>query len=520
MNQPYVILARKYRPQHFNEVVGQKAIVTTIVQGLKSGRLAQAWLMCGPSGVGKTTLARILARCLNCTAEDQVLATPCDNCPSCKGILNNESLDLLEIDGASNNRVDEVRQLQEHMVFRPQYSRYRIVLIDEVHMLSTAAFNALLKTLEEPPEHVKFILATTEPDRILPTVRARCQRFDFFSVSVADLSVHIKNVAKKEKIKLEKDCAEVLAELAGGSVRNALSLLDQLGSDGEVNLESVRQLSGQALPEHVRQLCHLVWDGSPRAAIQLIDRLANEAVDLTILVEQWLLLLRQALEQKMGAIEHEMVIPHNVTLQSLIYQGKFVSNLLRDLAHESAPRMALILSVSKLATQEDLRPLVDLIDKLPPNADTLDVPAVQEVVPLGPEPLDDVEDVEEVLVKKVPAIKGALSLELLRENLEANQHRAAASFLKGSQMHVQGKSVTFDVAQPGFLRLLDTPANRQAIIDVLEKFIPSVQLSLDCRDAVIHRSEDEEASAEAPVVTSSEEMEKKVIDMFDGEKLN
>ena len=371
MNQPYVILARKYRPQNFDEVVGQKAIVTTLIQGLKTGRLAQAWLLCGPSGVGKTTLARILARGLNCTAGDAATHEPCGTCASCEGILAGESLDLLEIDGASNNRVDEVRQLQEHIAFRPQYSRYRIVLIDEVHMLSTAAFNALLKTLEEPPDHVKFIFATTEPERILPTVRARCQRFDFFSVSVADLKGHVENVAGQEKINIEEGAAEALVSMAGGSVRNALSLLDQLGGEGQVTLEAVRQLSGQALPEHVNELCHHVWEGRSKEAVQLIDRLSQEAVDIKTLVEQWSVLLRQALEQKVGAVDHQIKLPDELSMQSLIYQGKMVLNLLQDLNFELSPKMAVMLTVSKLSALEDMRPLADLIDKLPPNFDEM-----------------------------------------------------------------------------------------------------------------------------------------------------
>lgn len=538
MSQPYIILARKYRPQDFNEVVGQEAIVTTLIQGLKTGRLAQAWLMCGPSGVGKTTLARILARCLNCTATDQVTATPCGKCASCVGILENKSLDLLEIDGASNNRVDEVRQLQEHIGFAPQHSRYRIVLIDEVHMLSTAAFNALLKTLEEPPAHVKFIFATTEPERILPTVRARCQRFDFFSVAAASLTKHLEAVAKKEKIKLKEGVAESLAELAGGSVRNALSLLDQLGSDGEITLDKVRQLSGQALPEHVRELCDLIWEGSPRAAIQLIDRLSSEAVDLKILVEQWSVFLRQALEQRIAAIEHGLKLPAKLSVESLIYQGKFVLNLLKDLHDESSPKMAVILAVTKLASQEDLQPLAELIDQLPQSFDGQDAAGSAPVA--APEPIvqsyqrpDPVEEIPvrepevpspiEVVEKVSPVTAdGPMTIELLQNTLTANDHRGAASFLKGAKLKLSGSQVLIEVAQPFFVGMLETDVNRKALLEVLATKIKSPQLKVVCGNEVVAvpRSEEEETAEETPEPTGSELMEKKVLDMFDGEKLN
>lgn len=540
MSQPYVILARKYRPQHFDEVVGQDAIVTTLSQGLKTGRLAQAWLMCGPSGVGKTTLARILARCLNCTEQEQPTPTPCGKCPSCQGILNGDSMDLLEIDGASNNRVDEVRQLQEHIGFRPQYSRYRIVLIDEVHMLSTAAFNALLKTLEEPPEHVKFIFATTEPERVLPTVRARCQRFDFFSVSPSDLASHVTEVAGKEKITLEDGAAMALAKLAGGSVRNSLSLLDQLGNDGQVTLEKLRQLSGQALPEHVQQLCHLVWEGSPRAAIQLIDKLDVEAIDLKILVEQWSVMLRQALEQKIDAIEHGLMLPSNVTVSSLIYQGKFVLNLLKDLHREPSPKMAVILTVAKLCSQEDLRPLADLIEKLPPTVDgpsSYQEPILSVPVPPGPmtevyRSPDPVEEEMEIpkpaevppsgkkATAKAVVVAGALSMESLRNALVESGNRAASSFMDGGQLDIQGSMVTIEVSKPFFRGVLDTPANRAAITAVLEPQVPGLQLKIECKEAVVKRNEEAEMAKDTPAIPNAEAMEKKVIDMFDGEKLS
>jgi DNA polymerase III subunit gamma/tau len=229
----YTVLARKYRSQTFDDVVGQDPIAKTLKNAIETGRVAHAYLFTGTRGVGKTTMARILAKALNCLKSDQPTTAPCCQCGSCVAINTGEDIDVIEIDGASNNRVDEIRELRENAIYRPARARYKIYIIDEVHMLTTAAFNALLKTLEEPPEHVKFIFATTEPNKVIATIQSRCQRFDFSNISPKTIAAQLKSILKQEKIKYEEDLVLPVARMANGSMRDALSLLDRLISTGE-----------------------------------------------------------------------------------------------------------------------------------------------------------------------------------------------------------------------------------------------------------------------------------------------
>jgi DNA polymerase-3 subunit gamma/tau len=222
----YEVFARKYRPQTFDDLVGQTHVSRTLKNAVAQNRLAHAYLFVGPRGIGKTSTARILAKSLNCIKGPTV--TPCGECDNCLEIAAGNSLDVIEIDGASNNSVEDVRQLRENVRYAPAKGRYKIYLIDEVHMLSTAAFNALLKTLEEPPEHVKFIFATTEPQKVLPTILSRCQRFDLHRIPANLIAQHLQLIAGKEKITLEPAAAHAIARGAEGGLRDAESMLDQL----------------------------------------------------------------------------------------------------------------------------------------------------------------------------------------------------------------------------------------------------------------------------------------------------
>lgn len=222
----YQVLARKYRPETFQEVIGQDHVTRTLLNAFSRGRIAHAYLFAGPRGVGKTTTARILAKAVNCLNSSD--GKPCNECQNCTEIASSRSMDVLEIDGASNRGIDEIRNLRELVKYTPIHAKAKIFIIDEVHMLTPAAFNALLKTLEEPPGHVKFVFATTEPSKVLPTVMSRCQRHDFHRMSLADLFEGIDRVVKKEGITLDQESRRLCAEMADGSMRDALSLLDQL----------------------------------------------------------------------------------------------------------------------------------------------------------------------------------------------------------------------------------------------------------------------------------------------------
>ena len=238
--EEYIVSARKYRPSNFDSVVGQSALTTTLKNAVKSGKLAHAYLFCGPRGVGKTTCARIFAKAINCqhpTEEGEA----CNECESCQSFNEQRSLNIFELDAASNNSVEHIKKIMEQTRIPPQLGRYKVFIIDEVHMLSTAAFNAFLKTLEEPPSYVIFILATTEKQKILPTILSRCQIYDFERMTVANTIAHLKGVADKEGIKYEEEALSVIAEKADGGMRDALSIFDQAASfcQGNITYEKV-----------------------------------------------------------------------------------------------------------------------------------------------------------------------------------------------------------------------------------------------------------------------------------------
>ena len=240
----YLVLARRYRPQTFDQVIEQEHVTRTLSNAIAANRVAHAFLFAGPRGTGKTTVVRIMAKALNC--QEGPLATPCNRCRSCNEITVGNAVDVYEIDGASNNGVDQIRDLRENVKYLPAHSRYKIYIIDEVHMLSIAAFNALLKTLEEPPEHILFMFATTEPHKIPVTILSRCQRHDLRRIPTGAISAHLVSICKQEGVNVPPESLDAMAREAAGSVRDALSLLDQVlsGTTGEVTHKQVLEMVG------------------------------------------------------------------------------------------------------------------------------------------------------------------------------------------------------------------------------------------------------------------------------------
>ena len=291
----YEVFARKYRPQTFDDLVGQTHVSRTLKNAVAQNRLAHAYLFVGPRGVGKTSTARILAKSLNCIKGPTI--TPCGECDNCREIAGGNSLDVIEIDGASNNSVEDVRQLRENVRYAPAKGRYKIYLIDEVHMLSTPAFNALLKTLEEPPEHVKFIFATTEPRKVLATILSRCQRFDLHRIPANLIAQHLQLIAKKEKITLEAAAAHAIARGAEGGLRDAESMLDQLVAFcGEKITESdVLSVFGFTSQQTVIDLTGWILRGETPAAIDLLHRQSESGKDMMRLMADLIAYLRDLL---------------------------------------------------------------------------------------------------------------------------------------------------------------------------------------------------------------------------------
>ncbi|MCX7930406.1 MAG: DNA polymerase III subunit gamma/tau, partial [Chlorobi bacterium] len=245
----YLVTARKWRPQRFMEVIGQNHVTTTLCNALASGRIHHAYLFCGPRGVGKTTTARIIARAVNCAAPRDGFE-PCNECDSCRDITTGRSIDVVEIDGASNNSVEDIRRIRENAKYPPTYGRFKVYIIDEVHMLSSSAFNALLKTLEEPPAHLLFIFATTEPHKVPATIQSRCQRFDFHRMDTRTIAEHLRTIADAEHVAIDDDALYTIARFADGSMRDAQSLFDQ------VRAFSSDTITGDA----VRRSLHVLGD--------------------------------------------------------------------------------------------------------------------------------------------------------------------------------------------------------------------------------------------------------------------
>jgi DNA polymerase-3 subunit gamma/tau len=291
----YEVFARKYRPQTFDDLVGQMHVARTLKNAVAQNRLAHAYLFVGPRGVGKTSTARILAKSLNCVKGPTV--TPCGECDNCREIAAGNSLDVIEIDGASNNSVEDVRQLRENVRYAPAKGRYKIYLIDEVHMLSAAAFNALLKTLEEPPEHVKFIFATTEPQKVLPTILSRCQRFDLHRIPANLIAKHLQFIAEKEKITLEPAAAHAIARGAEGGLRDAESMLDQLVAfcGDKVTEADVLDVFGFTSKQTVVDLTTRILRGQTAEAIDLLHQQSEAGKDMMRLMADLISYLRDLL---------------------------------------------------------------------------------------------------------------------------------------------------------------------------------------------------------------------------------
>lgn len=314
----YEPLHHKYRPQTFAHLVGQEAIATTLTNAIESQRIAPAYLFTGPRGTGKTSSARILAKSLNCLANSTPTAAPCGVCEVCKGITNGSTLDVIEIDAASNTGVDNIRELIERSQFAPVQCRYKVYVIDECHMLSTAAFNALLKTLEEPPDRVVFVLATTDPQRVLPTIISRCQRFDFRRIPLDSMIKHLKYIAQQEAINIADDAVFMVAQIAQGGLRDAESLLDQLSLlSGEITVEKVWDLVGAVPERDLISLLEAIDSGDTAIILDCIRNLLNRGREPLIVLQNLAGFYRDLLIAKTASTRSDLVALTQPTWEQL-----------------------------------------------------------------------------------------------------------------------------------------------------------------------------------------------------------
>lgn len=391
----YTVLARKWRPQLFTDVVGQGHVARSLMNALSMGRVAHAFLFSGTRGVGKTTTARILAKALNCATGPT--PTPCGECDSCKEVTQGNSVDVIEIDAASNTGVDNVRELRENAKYAPAKSANKVYIIDEVHMLSGAAFNALLKTLEEPPPHVVFILATTDPHKLPATILSRCQHYDFRRVPKAKIEEHLNTLCEREGINVEAGALARVAGLAEGSIRDSLSLLDQVISycgDAGIREDDINATLGLVGREAVKRAARAITSQDAASALEAVGALVDEGQDLRRFASELLGLFRDmlvtrvspkpeaVLELSKGEAEELAAIAAGISPEELIRVMNLLSRLADEMKWTTSPRISLELALIKAAS----RPINTVDEILEGIKGLKDAPAAKPAKAQGPAP--------------------------------------------------------------------------------------------------------------------------------------
>jgi len=359
----YRALYRTYRPSDFHEVAGQKHITTTLQNALKSGKVQHAYLFSGPRGTGKTSIAKIFAKAVNC--EHAPVDNPCNECDSCKGIQNNTINDVIEIDAASNNGVDEIREIRDKVKYLPGYVKYKVYIIDEVHMLSTGAFNALLKTLEEPPAHVIFILCTTEPQKIPLTIHSRCQRFDFKAITPKEITSKLKDIIKQEQITIDDEALEQIAIYAEGGLRDAIGLLDQAAafSPEKITLEDVNQICGAISYQKQLNIVESILSMDSAKAIEAMNELIIDGKEVQKIVSNLLEFYRDLLMIKnVGTKESSsslflnerfIALSKSISNQRVFFYMDILNQTMNDIKWSNNPKLLLELAFLKMTDIEE-----------------------------------------------------------------------------------------------------------------------------------------------------------------------
>ena len=373
----YLVLARKWRPKKFSELIGQEHVTRTLVNAVTSGHLAHAYIFSGPRGIGKTSTARILAKVLNCPQVKD--AVPCNKCSICLEIAEGNNIDVLEIDGASNRGIDEIRNLRDNVRYTPSQGKYKIYIIDEVHMLTTEAFNALLKTLEEPSEHVKFIFATTEPHRIPLTILSRCQHFSFKRIQTQDLAKHLEYMVKTEKIKVTSEALFLIAKNADGSIRDAQSVLDQLISFSpgkEITVDTVNSLLGLVSQDIYFQFAENILHKDIVKLLILVDKLVNEGRDIGQVANGLINYFRNLFFISLGKYGENLVDVSQDTKETLVLHAnqfqkgrlwqilEMISPLEKNIRTTRTPRAFLEIAMIKIINTMSPVMLGEIVEKL------------------------------------------------------------------------------------------------------------------------------------------------------------
>ena len=394
----YLALARKYRPQQFADMVGQAHVAQTLLSAFRQNKVSHAYLFTGTRGVGKTSAARILAKALRCESNNP--GVPCDKCQSCNEINAGNSLDVLEIDGASNNGVENVREIRENVKFMPSRGKVKVYIIDEVHMLTGAAFNALLKTLEEPPQHVTFVLATTEVQKIPATILSRCQRFDFKRVPLIQIQEHLARLMSMEGIKVENQALRMIARKAEGSIRDALSTLDQVLALTDKNLtaKSVSESLGILGTNFLAEILRNTFQNKPVEAARLLMEAFESGTEMKLLAAEVATTLRNAVFVKLGADknlaevgdeerEELLNLVQDISLESLQAAFRIASLAIDEVSKSPLPRATLEMTLLRIASLSDLVSLGDLISQAKAGVKSGPAPSPTFVEKKSPKPV-------------------------------------------------------------------------------------------------------------------------------------
>ena len=342
----YQALYRKYRPKTFEDVYGQKIIVQTLKNIIKNNKLTHAYLFIGPRGTGKTSIAKIFAKTINCL--DSTEGISCEKCDICKNINNNENVDIIEMDAASNNGVDEIREIKNHVTLLPTVSKYKVYIIDEVHMLTTGAFNALLKTLEEPPKHVIFILATTEPHKIPLTIISRCQSFEFKPIPKNIIKERLKYICDKEQIKIDDQSLELIAIDSNGGMRDAISLLDQLNaySNGDIKYENVLLLNGRISNDDLIKIFYKINENKLNEVFEIVDKIENDGKNFVYVCEDMIKLLRDELLNYQINNQSEMI--NKISKDKMIEIIMLINKSISDMKNSNDKRIFFDILIMKI----------------------------------------------------------------------------------------------------------------------------------------------------------------------------
>jgi DNA polymerase-3 subunit gamma/tau len=380
----YTVLARKYRPQKFSEVIGQEHVTRTLQNALEQARTAHGYIFSGHRGIGKTTVARILAAALNCRSSDKPVAEPCGICESCTEIRAGNAVDVIEIDAATNRGIDEIRELREAARYRPARDRFKIYILDEAHQITDAAFNALLKTLEEPPDHIVFMLATTQPEDIPQTIRSRCQHFSFRAVKFDDIVGQLRDLVGRENIEADDDALALLAEAGDGSMRDALSILDQAiaSAAGKVTADSVRNLVGAAPAHILEEVMQAIARGTSDEVLRQVDHLISEGHSPTHFARQMVRFLRNATVAKIAGKDSSLLqissderervarVAELFGEEDLTRHLQIMLRTHGDLGYKQEQRFHLELGLLKMAHAQRLLPIEQLLSEVAGSAST------------------------------------------------------------------------------------------------------------------------------------------------------